>query len=413
MKKIFLFVVSALFSLNMVAKEGGSLTCSPAAPIDPTATITISYDGTNTNFNNWDPQCFIHAWLVPVGNQTFSQAYGTDWVSCDGDADYTALDEKVKMTYVSRGIYTISINIQSFFGVADEDLEKIEKLGIIVRAQYPGDNNQTDDFFLNVAIPGTPEPDSAKFYITGDSALMTDAGYPAKIWNSAGIKSTEDSMTLSLKGGVEYQLKVTVDGTWDTAKGFSDLTGDKPSGVKSNLANNIIFTLTEDGDVVVKYTADSFSITGSFVVSVDSLALTNGYYLLGSLNTWAGAEEFLFVENPDTPGEYKLENVTLAIGDEIKVGRIENDVIVEWFGDFNYVIDADHAGIKDIYFRPSGNKPDWDEFGGYVWMGSNSNPITSLQSVTAEQTAYKTIENGQLYILKNGVKYNTLGAEIK
>ena len=412
MKRLFSFVVSALFCVSMFAKEGGTLTCSPAAPIDPTATVTLSYDGTNTNFNNWDPQCFVHAWLVPVDNQTFSQEYGTDWATCNGDENYAALDDKVKMTYVSRGHYTISMNIQSFFGVADEDLEKIEKLGIIVRAQYPGDNNQTNDFFLNVAIPGTPEPEPAKFYVTGDSAMMTDAGYPAKIWNSAGIKSTKDTIILSLKGGVEYQLKVTVDGTWNTAKGFSDLTGDKPQGVKSDLANNIIFTLTADGDVEVVYTAESFTIAGSFVVPAAPV-LTNGYYLLGTLNTWTGADEYLFVENTETPGEYKLENVTLAIDDEIKVGRIENDVIVEWFGDFNYIVDAAHAGTRDIYFRPAGNRPDWNDFGGYIWMGSNPNPGTAIQTVSTEKTAYKIIENGQLYIFKNGVKYNSLGAEIK
>ncbi|MBO4689579.1 MAG: hypothetical protein J5621_01760 [Paludibacteraceae bacterium] len=408
MRKVFTLIVSALFcAAGVFAKEGGSMTCSPAAPINPTDTVTLSYDGTNTNFGNWDPMCFVHTWLEAADGQTFSKAYGTEWVSCDGDADYAALDDKLKMTYVSRGHYTISIDIQEFFNVADDDLEKIGKLGVIVRAQYPGESNQTIDFFFNVAMPGTPEPDPAKFYITGDSALVTDAGYPNKAWNSAAIKVTEDTKTLSLKGGVEYQLKVTVDGTWNTAKGFSDLTGDKPSGVKSDLANNIIFTLTDDGDVVVAYTADSFTITGSFAAPAPPV-LADGYYLLGTLNTWSGADEYLFVENPDTPGEYKLENATLAVGDEIKVGRIENDVIIDWFGDFNYVVDAAHAGTRDIYFRPAGNKPDWNDFGGYIWMGAN--PTTDINGVQRDNVqCTKVLRDGQLYIMYKGTMYNVLG----
>lgn len=140
-----------LFTATSVtyALEGGKITPSKAS-FGPTETVTLTYDGTGTNFANWEPKCFVHAWLVAAEGQTFSKSYGTDWASCNGDADYAALDAKLKMTFVSKGVYTIDMNIKDFFDVAEADLAKIGKLGIIVRAQYEGDNNKTEDMFLNV-----------------------------------------------------------------------------------------------------------------------------------------------------------------------------------------------------------------------------------------------------------------------
>ena len=44
-----------------------------------------------------------------------------------------------------------------------------------------------------------PQPAAAKFYITGDSALVVDAGLEkAQAWNPAAIKSETDTFELSL-----------------------------------------------------------------------------------------------------------------------------------------------------------------------------------------------------------------------
>lgn len=147
----FISLMMVLFTATSVtfALEGGKITPSKAS-FGPTETVTLTYDGTGTNFANWEPKCFVHAWLVAAEGQTFSKNYGTDWASCNGDADYAALDAKLKMTFVSKGVYTIDMNIKDFFDVAEADLAKIGKLGIIVRAQYEGDNNKTEDMFLNV-----------------------------------------------------------------------------------------------------------------------------------------------------------------------------------------------------------------------------------------------------------------------
>ena len=38
---------------------------------------------------------------------------------------------------------------------------------------------------------------------------------------------------------------------------------------------------------------------------------------------------------------------------------------------------------------------------------------TAVENVEAEAKAVKMMENGQLVIIKNGVKYNALGAELR
>ena len=113
---------------------------------------------------------------------------------------------------------------------------------------------------LKVERAGTTPEEPAKFYITGDAATVGES----LAWNPAAIKVTEDSYTLALAAG-DYKLKVTVDGTWETAKGFNDLTT-TADGLSADGDGNICFTLAEAGDVVVTYTAEAFTLAGNFYV---------------------------------------------------------------------------------------------------------------------------------------------------
>ena len=114
--------------------------------------------------------------------------------------------------------------------------------------------------------PPTPDPEAPKFYITGDSALVVDAGAGiAKKWNPDAIPSTEDTYTLNLKAGVDYSLKVTMNGTWSTVRGFDDLTTAAEGLTKDN-DGNICFSLSAAGNVTVTYTASVFKLEGAFYV---------------------------------------------------------------------------------------------------------------------------------------------------
>ena len=133
----------------------------------------------------------------------------------------------------------------------------------------------------------TPVPPvAAKFYVTGDSALVTDAGFAGKAWNPDAIKAEADTLVLNLKAEQVYKLKVTLDGTWNTAKGFNDLT-EKPEGVTKDNDENIIFSLAEAGAVQVIYIAGEtpiFKIAGNFYVDPTPVVPTAA--VTGDMTEW-------------------------------------------------------------------------------------------------------------------------------
>lgn len=102
--------------------------------------------------------------------------------------------------------------------------------------------------------------------------------------------------------------------------------------------------------------------------------LENGFYLVGSVNEWTPAAEYHFTGNPENNAEFML-TATLAEGDEIKVVNVLNDAITAWFPTEggNYIVDANHAGAKTIYFRPDyQGGEDW--FGACIYIAPNAEP---------------------------------------
>ena len=278
-----------------------------------------------------------------------------------------------------------------------------------------GDGNQTADLAWTAAKPyyydgvwyesaAAIDLDAeAKFYITGNAALV---GEGAK-WSETAIKSVNSSYVLNLPAGL-YEMKITVPGAekldW---KGYEDLTA-KPAGLYTDAIGNIIFRLTEAGNVTVTYTDKAFTVSADFHVNV----LENGYYLIGQKgwNIEALSAEVMFAP-AETEGEYKLD-VKLTADDQLKVVAVAYDIITTWYpetGDSFTVTDA-YAGNKTIYFRPAGNEA-WEAFGGYIWMEKNT--PTDIDAVDGEGKAQKMILNGQVVILKNGKMYNILGAVIR
>ncbi len=267
----------------------------------------------------------------------------------------------------------------------------------------------------NFYVEPTPEP--AKFYVTGDSALVTDAGFAGEAWNPAAIKAEADTLVLNLKAEQYYKLKVTLDGTWDHVKGFNDLT-EKPEGVTMDNDENIIFSLAEAGAVQVIYIAGEtpiFKIAGNFYVEpTPEPVLTNGYYLVGKfsgVDAWDPVAENLFAVNPDNEAEYQL-SIDLAVDDEVKVVYVENDAIVTWYPaeGGNYVIDDHHNGATTMYFRPDyQGGEDW--FAGCIYVVPTS--TVGFENTAVDAKAVKVLKNGILVIEKNNKTYNVMGQMVK
>ena len=121
----------------------------------------------------------------------------------------------------------------------------------------------------------------------------------------------------------------------------------------------------------------------------------NGFYLVGSFNSWAPAAEYHLVGNPDNNAEFMI-NVTLAENDELKVVNVLDGNITAWFpGGDNYVVDAAHAGDKTVYFRPDyQGGEDW--FSACIYIAPNAEPQPAEMAVIYDLAAGigSTILNG-------------------
>ena len=244
----------------------------------------------------------------------------------------------------------------------------------------------------------------AKYYITGDSALV---GAELQ-WHPDAIKVEADEYVLNLVAG-DYKLKVTVDGTWATGKGYEELT-EKVAGQSTDGDNNIIFTLAEAGNVTVVYNDSVFTVSGNFYVE-PAPVLENGFYLVGlQLNNWTPAAEYHLLPNPENNAEFMI-TATLAEGDSLKVVNVLNDAITAWYpGGDNYVVDLYHAGETTLYFRP-------DYQGGEGWYEGciyvDPTGTVNIQNVDATAKAVKVVRDGQIMIIRDEHIYTVMGQLIK
>ena len=187
--------------------------------------------------------------------------------------------------------------------------------------QYTGENGMTAQI-IGKYIP-VPEP---KFYITGDSALVVDAGLAKdQAWNAAAIKSMEVSYKLNLKANVDYKLKVTLDGTWTDgmSKGFSALTT-TADGLAADGDDNICFKLNTAGEVNVHYDGEFFFLNGDFYVAPVEVK----YYLK---NNWDGAADWTWKElvYDEDNEDYELVGVVFG-GTGVNLNTAESDEGATW-----------------------------------------------------------------------------------
>ncbi len=223
---------------------------------------------------------------------------------------------------------------------------------------------------LNIAFPALP-----KFCVTGDSALVVDAGLDkAKAWNDEAFMSNADEFVLTgLKADQEYHLQVIVGEAW---KGYSNLS-EKAAGLKAGgeFGNNIIFKLAEAGDVKVTYkaaegeTPELFKLEGNFYVAPIK------YYIAGSMTKWA--EEMVEL----LPLEEKADSLGIAINLEadslyaFKVVRVQG-TDTAWYG------------LGEAATMKYGNSEGW-----WIYPSEGENNQANVGLQTTEEGNYAFVVN--------------------
>jgi len=139
----------------------------------------------------------------------------------------------------------------------------------------------------------------------------------------------------------------------------------------------------------------------------------DGFYLVGDAKGWEPAAANLFTKNTDAVGdEYQL-STTLAENEGIKVCESNKDDLT-WYLDgygTEYKVLAEQAGKVIIYFRPNHDGGEGWIYSGYLYIKKDTG--TAIDNIDASVKTVKMIENGQLIIIKNGVKYNAIGEMVK
>ena len=112
--------------------------------------------------------------------------------------------------------------------------------------------------------------------------------------------------------------------------------------------------------------------------------------------------------------EYVLLNQSIAEGDSVKVVTLTDGIPTAWCGHVDeastvsYTNDEVHGnivlipGIYDFYYKVASNK---------IYIATSI--ITAVDNITIEKNAIKVIQDGRMYILRDGVMYNVVGQVVK
>ncbi len=154
------------------------------------------------------------------------------------------------------------------------------------------------------------------YYLIGDSAFVVDAGATAdKAWTPDAIPSFNDTTVLNLKAGVDYIMRLSLNGSWENHRDFRHLT-DTAAGLielPDEFGNHSIgFSLNEAGPVTVIYIPateeqpEVFKLIGDFYVAP---APDPTVAVMGSMNNWAAEIPFTLSDDK-TYATLTVENIT-------------------------------------------------------------------------------------------------------
>jgi len=247
--------------------------------------------------------------------------------------------------------------------------------------------NKTGQWQAQVKYHGIPAEDGKCYHVALKMLASNDINGVTLKWQDDNNMPNViyENQSISLPAGEEFVYDEVVAG----------VVGDKGS-------NGILvldFGFAHEGDMI---------IISDVVIEETECPEPPTYYLVGSMTEWAAEDAYKFEANPGAEGEYML-NTMLHEGYSIKVVGISEGEETWYPSGFNkeYIVDAAHAGWTTVYFRPEGNA-DWAAFGGYMYIDVHQ----GIENVDATTLIEKKLENGQLVIIKNGVRYNAIGTQL-
>lgn len=216
-------------------------------------------------------------------------------------------------------------------------------------------------------------------------------------WSQEEMTKVDDThYTISIKGATtEMKYKYCSGPSWD----YEEVTAD---------GGKVEDRVYSENDVVAKWKA-VYNPAGTDP-GTDPTEIK--YVLMGVGGDWANGIDM--TANPDNADEYMLLGQTISEGDSVKVVRLEDGVAKHWCGAVKEGVTVNITPddkMGNIILTPGLYDFYYDVKVDQIWIGHSS--ATSVDNVALENKAIKIIRNGQIYILSNGLIYNTLGQEVK
>lgn len=147
-------------------------------------------------------------------------------------------------------------------------------------------------------------------------------------------------------------------------------------------------------------------------------ALEDGYYLVGTMNSWTPSSSFKL--NPMSDGVQYWIKTIISEGDYFQVRQVKNNETIAYFPQNNEIYanwSTVPIGSVSIYFRPDYGNSSWHY--NCIWVAQNYNLTIdeSIEHGTVEASAYEDISTGETVILTakpelcyslSGLAYNSV-----
>ena len=207
--------------------------------------------------------------------------------------------------------------------------------------------------------------------------------------------------------------------TGDDTNGYTMATLTLTCTRDSAHTQEVAATVTSADGTVEKARCIVYTATAEFgnetYTDTKNVVFPNGFYLIKP--NWTVdviSSEMKFISNPQISGEYML-TTSLTADDKIKVVKVENGRITNWYPDGTdneYTVDAAHAGDeKVIYFRETYNSG-WSMFGGYIWIDAvTANTFTHSDNFANVDSYLYRVGNGNA--VKLGALFKVLSSGAK
>ena len=414
MKKFFSLFAAVLFAASMMAKEY-TVTISPS---DFPGSSYATNNGTHTsNAVASDASSIEVEW---TSNQVMAQDKGT---TIQGQKNTGWIkNEESWGTIIS---ITINGNQNYSYSIDTEDAGKFEikagsstsKASSIVIVFEQGESTTPAISAKNIDFGKIVIAQGDDSYVLDTTLVVTGANLTGDIV-AAGSEHVTVSGTLTAEGGTLNLHIVAAPGDFSETITLTSGETVKEVVVSGKVIEVVVLpgtpaTMTENGDTksyaasvngVAGVKAGTGSVDGSFVVTVPANAVVLHFFAVA----WNGAAGTIAVSAPEG---VTLDQNELTLVADAGIAGASNDYILQSHDPADCRFDIELSGVDaetEITFS-SGTARRFVVWGATYELDGT----TAIDNTNIDAKAVKFFENGQLIIIKNGVRYNAQGAVVR